>query len=87
MPENQMVSITGKPAVAFTIDGVEYTSEQRQLTAAELLELAQVDASSHDLARIVGQGKVEKKFRDDELVQLTPRATFVSVFTGPTPVV
>jgi hypothetical protein len=77
----------GQPPVTFTIDGVEYTSTDRRQTAAQLLTLAGIDPANHDLARVVGQGQVEKRFDDSEEVQLTPGAKLVSIFTGPTPVV
>ena len=76
-----------QPAVTFTIDGVEHSSTDRRQTAAQLLALAGVDPTDHNLARILGQGQVEKQFEDNEEVQLTPGARFVSIFTGPTPVV
>jgi hypothetical protein len=74
-------------SIDFTIDGVEYSSTDRRQTAAQLLTLAAVDPADHDLARILGQGQVEKRFEDNDEVQLTPGARFVSIFTGPTPVV
>lgn len=77
----------GQPEVMFTVDGVEYSSAARRLTAAQILELASVDPADHDLARVVGQGNVEKRHSDDDTVQLTPGASFVSIFTGSTPVV
>lgn len=85
MQEKQNGS-TGQPEVTFTIDGVSYSSDERQMTAAELLALAGVDAAEHDLARVVGRGQVEQRFGDSDVVQLTPGAVFVSIFTGPTPV-
>ena len=77
----------GQPPVTFTIDGVEYTTDDRRQSAAELLLLAGLDAAYHDLARIVGHGGVEKRFADDDEIQITPGARFVSIFTGSTPVV
>lgn len=76
-----------QPPITITIDGVHYTVDDRRQTAAELLSLAGVDAAMHDLARVLGQGQVEKQFDDNEEIQLTPGAVFVSIFTGPTPVV
>ncbi len=81
------VTTEGQPAVSFTIDGVEFTTTHRRKTASELLALAGLDPADHDLARIVGQGNVEKRFKDDDQIQLTPGARFVSIFNGPTPVV
>ena len=77
----------GQPPVSFTIDGVEYTANDRRQTAAELLRLAGVDPADHDLARVVGHGQVERRLKDDDEVQLTPGAKFISVFHGSTPVV
>lgn len=76
----------GPPQVTFTIDGVEYTVEERRQTAAALLALAGLDPADHDVAKVVGQGQVEQRLRDGDTVQLTPGAAFVSIFTGPTPV-
>lgn len=77
----------GQPDVTFTIDGVEFTSDDRRQTAAELLTLAGLNPADHDLARVVGQGNVDKQFEDDEDIQITPGASYVSIFDGPTPVV
>jgi hypothetical protein len=76
----------GQPPVTFTLDGVEYTVEDRRQPAADILRLAELDPTDYDLIRIVGQGK-EKHYRDDEEVQLVPGGQYVSLFTGPTPVV
>jgi len=76
----------GQPSVSFTIDGVEYATDDRRQTAAELLALAGIDPADHDLHQVVGQGNV-RKFEDDREVQITPGARFVTIFTGPTPVV
>ena len=75
-----------QPEVSFTIDGIEYSSGERKLAAGQLLALAGVNVGDHDLARVVG-GEVQKRFEDSEIVQLVPGAKFVSIFTGPTPVV
>lgn len=77
----------GQPSVNLTIDGVEYELDDRRQTAAALLTLAGVDPTDHDLARVVGNGQVEKQFDDGEEIQITPGASFVTIFTGSTPVV
>jgi hypothetical protein len=77
----------GQPAVDFTIDGVDYTLDDRKQAASELLLLARLDPADHDLARVVGQGQVEKRFKDDEEIHITPGSRFISIFTGSTPVV
>lgn len=40
----------------------------------------------HDLARLAGNSGVEHRFEDDEEIQITPKARFISIFTGSTPV-
>lgn len=77
----------GNPSVSFTIDGVEYTVSDRRQTAAELISLAGLDPEDHDLARVLGGGQVERRFDDADEIQITPGARFVTIFTGPTPVV
>jgi hypothetical protein len=76
----------GQPPVSFTIDGVEYSTDDRRQPASDLLRLAALDPADHDLARVVGQGQVEKRYADSEEVEITPRARYISIFTGPTPV-
>lgn len=78
---------SGQPPVTFTIDGVEFSTHDRRQTAAALLLLAGLDPAGHDLARLLGEGEVERRFADDDEIQLTPGARFISIFTGPTPVV
>lgn len=86
MSEDGHSTEMGQPPVTFTIDGVEFTMDDRRQTAADLLQLAEVDPDDHDLARVVGQD-VEQKFSDDEEIQLTPDAKFITIFTEATPVV
>jgi hypothetical protein len=76
----------GQPPVSFTLDGVEYTVEDRRQRAADVLGLAGLDPADYDLLRVVGKGK-EQRFRDEEEVQLVPGGQYLSLFTGPTPVV
>lgn len=76
----------GQPPVSFTIDGVEYSTDDRRQPASDLLRLAALDPVDHDLARVLGQGQVEKRYADNDEVEITPRARYISIFTGPTPV-
>lgn len=87
MNEKHEAKSGGQPPVSFTIDGVEFTTHDRRQTAAALLVLAGLDPADHDLARVLGQGQVERRFADEDEIQLTPGARFISIFTGPTPVV
>lgn len=80
-------STTGQPSVTFTIDGVEFTVSERRQTAAALITLAGLDPKEHDLVRVVGGGQVKREFDDADEIQVTPGASYVTIFTGPTPVV
>jgi hypothetical protein len=75
-----------QPPVTFTLDGVEYTVADRRQLAADVLRLAGLDPADYDLLRVVGKGK-EKRFGDQEEVELVPGGQYLSLFTGPTPVV
>ena len=86
MPTHSSSPGGNQPPVTFSIDGVDFTADDRRPTAAQLLALAGLDPADYDLARVVGHGEVEKSFRDSQEIQLTPGAKFVSVFTGATPV-
>lgn len=87
MNEKHEANGGGQRPVSFTIDGVEFTTRDRRQTAAALLVLAGLDPADHDLARVLGQGQVERRFADEDEMQLTPGARFISIFTGSTPVV
>jgi hypothetical protein len=76
----------GQPPVTFTLDGVEYTVEDRRQPAADLLRLAGLDPADYDLLRVVGKDQ-EQRFHDQDEVQLVPGGRYLSFFTGPTPVV
>ena len=77
----------GQPPVTFTLDGVEYTVEDRRQPAAEVLRLAGLDPADYDLLRVAGKGDEEKRYHDQEDVQLVPHGRYLSFFTGSTPVV
>lgn len=72
--------------VTFTIDGVEFRSQQRRRAAKDLLQLAGLNPTDHDLARVTGKSQVEHRFHDEDEVQLAQGARYISIFTGSTPV-
>jgi len=72
--------------VEFTLDGVEYTSHDRKMLAADILRnFGGLDAADYDLIRVVGHGN-EKRYEDTDQVEIVPRGRYVSLFTGPMPV-
>jgi hypothetical protein len=76
----------GQPPVTFTLDGVEYTVEDRRQLAADVLRLAGLDPADYDLLRVVGKDE-KQRFHDQDEVQLVPGGRYLSFFTGSTPVV
>jgi len=76
----------GQPPVTFTLDGVEYTVEDRRQLVADVLRLAGLDPADYDLLRVVGKDE-KQRFHDQDEVQLVPGGRYLSFFTGSTPVV
>ena len=75
-----------QPPVVFSLDGVEHTSVQRRLTAADILrQFGGLDPANYDLLRIVGSGE-EQRYHGTDEVELVPHGVYVSFFTGPMPV-
>lgn len=76
----------GQPPVTFSLDGVERTSTDRQMPAADVLRtFGGLDPADYDLVRVVGHGE-EQRFGDADEVQLVPGGRYVSLFTGAMPV-
>ena len=76
----------GGPSVTFTIDGVEYTTDDRPQKVADLLCLAGVDPKDHDLGLVGPQGTV-RKLPDYDDVRIKSGDRFVTIYDGTTPVV
>lgn len=76
----------GQPPVTFTLDGVEHSSQDRKMSAADVLRnFGGLDPADYDLIRVVGGGN-EQRFGDTDEVQLVPGGRYVSLFTGAMPV-
>lgn len=76
----------GQPPVTFTLDGVEHSSQDRKMPAADILRnFGGLEPADYDLIRVVGGG-TEQRFRDTDEVQLVPGGRYVSLFTGAMPV-
>ena len=66
--------------IPFTIDGQPYETSDLSQRASALLRLAGLDPAAFDLGEIVGKQPVyTKRFADDEVVEISKNARFVSI--------
>ncbi len=75
---NDNVTPIHKP-VDFTVDGRQYQTTDRRQPAAAILRLAGLDPSLFDLGELRGHGPQPVRFADDEIVEIRPKARFVSI--------
>lgn len=72
------ISVKQRAKIAFTIDGVSYTTKDDDQEAAALLRLAGLNPDEYDLAR-VRPGQEPKVFKDEKVLDLREGDTFISV--------
>lgn len=72
-------------SISFEVDGERHRSKGTQRTAAEILGIVGLDPAEYDLLQILGP-EVEHRFHDDDVIDLDRCDSFVSLFTGATPV-
>lgn len=75
--------VPGKPEkpqheIKFTIDGVEYTTADREQPAKDLIALTGLDPAMFDLAELHGNSE-PKSYSDDQVVTIQPGDKFVTV--------
>ena len=67
-------------SIPFTIDGQPFTTDDISQRASALLRLAGLDPANYDLGELIGKAQPETKhFNDDEVVEITKDARFVSI--------
>jgi hypothetical protein len=71
--------------IKFTVDDELLETMAQELTATQILELAELDPTQHYLVLVKG-GKPDTSYENtpNEEVHLHPGIAFASVFTGPT---
>lgn len=84
--ENQTETAKGRPTIEFTVDGETYPSEERELTAREILELAGKDPATHYLVEVRGQRERQEYKDPSQTVKVHAGSKFVTIFMGSTPV-
>ncbi len=72
--------------IHYTVDGEEQVSNETDLTPSEILSRAGIDAATHYLVQIQGHHQESYQNRPDEKIHLHNNLTFISVYSGPTPV-
>lgn len=66
--------------IPFTIDGKPFTTDDPSQRASALLRLAELDPAIFDLGELVGKEQPQpKRYDDDEMVEVTKDARFVSI--------
>ena len=67
-------------SIPFTIDGQPFTTDDISQRASALLRLAGLDPANYDLGELIGKDQPEPKhFDDDDVVEITKDARFVSI--------
>jgi len=67
----------------FTVDGVAFTTTKRELTAAQVMEIAGLDPATHYLTLV--KERKQTRLANDEVIKIRDGMTFVSASTEPTP--
>ena len=71
---------SARRSIPFTIDGQPFTTNDISQRASALLHLAGLNPANYDLGELVGKEHPEpKRFDDDEIVEITKDARFVSI--------
>jgi hypothetical protein len=71
--------------IDITVDTDPFTVESKEMLASEILTLAGKDPASYDLVEVKGK-RERHEYQDDETVKLHKGSTFVTAYTGQTPV-
>ena len=71
---------TSRRRIPFTIDGQPFSTDDLSQRASALLRLAGLDPAIFDLGELVGKERPQtKRFADDETVNITKDARFISI--------
>ena len=85
--EQQTKPSKGKPTIEFTVDGEDYETRERDLTAEDILGYAGKNFGTHYLVELLGRGGQQREYRSaSDAVEMHPGSRFLTVSTGPTPV-
>jgi uncharacterized protein YpuA (DUF1002 family) len=71
--------------INITVDTEPLTADAKEMVAREILDLAGKDPASYDLVEVKGK-RERHEYQDDETVKLHKGSTFITAYTGQTPV-
>jgi hypothetical protein len=72
--------------IHFEVDDEPLETTEKILTPAEILALAEVDASNHYLVQVEGRHQESYEGKLDVEIHMHEKMKFITVATGPTPV-
>ena len=72
--------------IHFEVDDEPLETTEKVLTPAEILALAEVDASNHYLVQVEGRHQESYEGKPDVEIHMHEKMKFITVATGPTPV-
>ena len=71
--------------IDYTVDGEDFTTDQKELTPATIMTLAGIDPVTHYLTEVLeDKSQVSFEGKNDQLIKMKDDMVFVSAKTGPT---
>jgi hypothetical protein len=72
-------------AIDYTVDGEDFTTEEKELTPTAIMTLAGIDPATHYLTEILkDKSQVSLEGKNDVAIKMKDDMVFVSAKTGPT---
>lgn len=73
-------------SIKFTVDGEEFTTDDRTLTPTQILQIAGIDPATRYLVEVKNKRTISYQGKPEEIIHINKDDKFLSVFMGPTPV-
>ncbi|MDP2708915.1 MAG: hypothetical protein Q8O93_02590 [bacterium] len=75
-----------KNKITFMVNDESYSTEEKQLTARQILEIAGIDPANYYLVQIKGNQQISYKDTPDEEIKMHNNLKFIANYTGQTTV-
>ncbi|MCK5211535.1 hypothetical protein KAJ89_02430 [Candidatus Parcubacteria bacterium] len=75
-----------KKEITFTVNGETFSTNEKELTAKQILEIASISTSDYYLILIKGNNQISYKDNPEELIKMHNNIKFIANYTGETPV-